>query len=216
MQEAEYGLTSGAFGNNGDEQLLVKFFLLPVQNTAKSEEAGRPIFEEKLHIEKRVPGNKDSVVCRKIREKDKQQFAKQWEMYSARTSQDEAIVGTLLEEWPGVTRSQVEELKFYNIRTVEQLASMSDSNAQNFRGAPVLKQKASAYLKSSMSNEQLSAQLKEANEKINKLIAAQEANEDAAAVLADVELGAAASEEAHDAIDEPKKRRGRKPKAVEE
>jgi len=54
--------------------------------------------------------------------------------------------GTPLTEWTGITRSQAEELKFWNIRTVEQLAACSDQNTQNFKGLATLKQSAQQYL----------------------------------------------------------------------
>ena len=172
--EATYGQTQQAYGANEDENLLVRFFKHPRENEEKSEEAGHPIFEELLYTEIMTPGDKDNIICRPMREHDKSRFPRHWEAYQKRVSGDEAIEGTLLEEWPQITRSAVEELKFYHIRTVEQLASMSDANAQNLRGAATLKQKAVKYLDSAMSNEELSRQLAEQKQQIADLIAAAE------------------------------------------
>lgn len=176
--EASYGQTEAAFGGgNPDDALLVRFTLMPVENKAKSEEENRPIFEETVFIEISLPGNKDEVRIRKMKEGDKARFPRQWAAYERRNSDGEVIEGTLLSEWPQVTRSQVEELRFFNIRTVEQLAQLTDTNAQNLRGAATLKAKAVEYLDKSMSNDELSKKLAEQEKQIAALIAAAEAGD---------------------------------------
>ena len=148
IQEADNSLTSMAMNTgryNGDDTLLVRFFTHPRQNTAKSEAEGRPIFEDTDYIEIMQPGNKDSIIKRPATAMDKQRFAEHFRKYEARQSEDH-IEGTLIEQAPWVTRAQVEELRFLNIRTVEQLAGLSDSNAQGIMGIQALKQKAKKYL----------------------------------------------------------------------
>jgi hypothetical protein len=76
---------------------------------------------------------------------DKARFSEHFRKFEARENQ-ETMEGTPLAEWPGVTRSQAEELKFYNVLTVEQLVGMSDTNAQNFRGMGELRKRAKAFL----------------------------------------------------------------------
>jgi hypothetical protein len=56
------------------------------------------------------------------------------------------VSGTPLEAWPLVNRGQVEELKFFGITTVEQLADLSDSHAGKWAGVVTLKQKAKSFL----------------------------------------------------------------------
>ena len=55
----------------------------------------------------------------------------------------------MLEEWPGITRGQIEELKYLNIRTLEQLINVTDSNAQGIMGINVLKRRAAAFMEAS-------------------------------------------------------------------
>ena len=151
LMEAEYGSTDLAMNNgryHGDENLLVRFYTHPRKNEGKSREAGRPIFEETTYIEIMQPGNKDSIIKRPATRIDKDRFAEHFRRFEAKI-QDEAIEGTLLEEWPGITRSQVMELAYLNIKTVEQLAAVSDSNAQNVMGISFLKEKAKKYLETS-------------------------------------------------------------------
>ena len=56
--------------------------------------------------------------------------------------------GTALSEWAGVNAAQVEEFKYFNITTVQELVSVNDTNAKNIRGFYALRKKAEAYLKS--------------------------------------------------------------------
>jgi hypothetical protein len=169
LQEAEYGITDlamqGVQGRYvGDENLLVKFFTKPRFIQSKSNDAGRPIFEDTHYVQIMQPGNKDSIIIRPATSMDKNRFAEHYKKFLAREDQ-EAIEGTLLSEWMGVTRSQVEELKFLNIVTVEQLAAVTDSNAQNVMGISMLKTKAQAYLEKSK-DEHTAQALGDANAKI--------------------------------------------------
>ena len=129
----------------GDDKLLVKFHIQPKQNQHKTEDAGRPIFEDKTYITIRVPGNKQSIIIRPLRETDKKRFPAHWKAYEE-GGVEEFVSGTPLEAWPALGRSQIEELKYFNIRTVEQLAGMNDSDAQGFMGMNTLKGKAAVYL----------------------------------------------------------------------
>jgi hypothetical protein len=83
------------------------------------------------------------------------------------------VEGTLLEEWPAISRGQVEELKFLNIRTVEQLVGLSDANAQNIMGINGLKEKAKKYLEAS-EKEATAEKFAELEAKYEALLAAQE------------------------------------------
>lgn len=180
--EADYSMTQHAFAisegklNAGDEQLLVRFFYQPTKDEQASLAAGRPIYVEKEWIEIGKPGDKLPLRVGPARARDLERFPEHYKRFKARET-SEQIQGTLLEHWPGVIRSQVEELRFFNIRTVEQLAAMSDSSTSNFRDAVMLKEKAKAYLEASKGNaaaEEL-AETRQANaaleEKVNALMA---------------------------------------------
>lgn len=146
--EADYGLTEFAIDESsrhkGDEHLYVKFFVHPQQDKEKSLEEGRPIFEDKEFITIMVPGDKDNIVTREIRPGDTERFPKQYAAFQ--NDNQELIEGTPLHKWPLVTSAQVEELKFFNIRTVEQLANIADSTAQKFMGVQLLKGRAKEYI----------------------------------------------------------------------
>jgi hypothetical protein len=131
----------------GDEVLAVLFYMGAVQNAVKTKAEGRPIFDDLEHISIRKPGSHDEIK-RVARLDDKTRFRLHYEAFKARVSQ-ESLSGTPLVEWTGVTRSQVEELKWLNMTSVEQLAGCSDQNCQSMRGLLTLKQKALAYLEAS-------------------------------------------------------------------
>jgi hypothetical protein len=184
LAEADYGMTELAMGGNqgrymGDERLLVRFFVHPRLDRQLSASMERPMFEDVDYIQIMQPGNKDSIVIRPAMEMDKTRFAEHYRKYRARQDQDH-IEGTLLEEWPQITRSQVEELKFFNIRTVEQLIGVSDSNAQSIMGFGALQASATAFLETLDGHKdkaELEAKLSERDDKIDALMARLEALE---------------------------------------
>jgi hypothetical protein len=154
LQQDSQGFTDIAMNRNsgaGDETLAVKFYLAPLQNQQKSKEEGRPIFEDKEFIKIMIPGSKSNVIDRVARQTDVARFPEHYKRFKLRTDQN-LIEGTRLEEWPGITRGQCEELKFFNVFTVEQLANLAASSAGNIMGIQALKTKAAVYLDSSKEN----------------------------------------------------------------
>ena len=127
-----------------DKLLLVKFELRPMKDKEASEREGRPIFKDVEFVDIRVPGKKNGSVCRPARTSDVERFPEHYRRFKERIAEPEE--GTPLTEWPPVGRSTVEQLKFLNIKTVEQLAEMSDSSATQIMGGNTLKQKAKDFL----------------------------------------------------------------------
>lgn len=146
--EADLGLTEQAMSDThrykGDEHLYVKFFNHPLQDKEKTLEEGRPIFVDREFIQIMVPGDKDNIVTREIRETDKQRFPKQWAAFQ--NDQEELVEGTPLSQWPIISAAQIEEMKYFGVKTVEQLANVSDSASQKFMGIQLLKRRAKEYI----------------------------------------------------------------------
>lgn len=103
---------------------IPRFFTEPMQDDAKSAEAGRPIFRDVEFIEIRVPGDKDNIPRRPVKDKDRQRFARQYEAW--KRNQANPTEGTPLSEWPPLSKSQVEELRHFGVLTLESLAGLSD------------------------------------------------------------------------------------------
>lgn len=144
LAEADFGLTDSALRESAafelDSKLLVHFDMRPHLDKQKSKDEGRPIFSPREYVTIHVPGDKNNVVCRPVSDLDRRRFARQYSAFKANESQTDT--GTPLETVPWITREQVEELKYFKIRTLEHLAGLTDTNAQKFQGIQKLKQKA--------------------------------------------------------------------------
>lgn len=128
--------------------IFPRFYNKAVQNKAESDKAGRPIFRDVEYVEIRIAGDKGSIVCRKVRDEDRQRWPEVYERF--KKQQETAIEGTPVEEWPVLTASQAAELKALNIFTVEALAELKDSGLANLgMGARDLQAKAKAYIAAS-------------------------------------------------------------------
>lgn len=176
LGEADQGLTQQALGANqpnpryqGDENLFVQFHFQPVKDKEKSLEEGRDIYVDKDYVTVMIPGDKDNVIIRPIQDSDKERFPRQWAAFKNR--EDQPVEGTPLSEWPGISRSHVEELKFFNVFTVEALAAMPDSAVGKFMGVGVLKEKAKAYVDASKGNAPMD-KLRAENEQLKDQMAA--------------------------------------------
>lgn len=138
-----------------DEQLLVKFEIRPRLDQDATKKEGRPIYRDVEYINIRAPGSPDNVV-RPATHRDRERFPRHYQAFKSRVDADELLEGTLLSEWPVINRSQVEELAFFGIKTVEQLATTSDANGQAFMGFNGLKRKANEWLEAASQGVQLS------------------------------------------------------------
>ena len=132
---------------NGDEQLFVQFYTGTVQNKHRSEQEGRPIFDECDMVRIQAPGDMLTVVDRECWDGDKRRFPRQWQAYEASKMGREMQVGTPIDQWPAMSRSQAEELKALKFMTVESIAHASDQQLQRIgMGGYGLRTKAQAYL----------------------------------------------------------------------
>lgn len=125
----------------------------------KVEGKGRPVYDEVEYIEIMVPGDRNNIVHRPVTNEDRRKFAQQYAQWKA--GSQETASGTPLKAWPGITRAQVEELAYFNVKTVEQLAAISDGNLQSIPFARGLQNRAKAYLEQAKGNAPLEAALAE-------------------------------------------------------
>lgn len=136
-----YDINEGTWTTGG---VSVRFHEKSVQDQPASEAAGRPVYKPVVYLRKEMPGDRLHVVDRPMRESDKQEFPEQWKRYEAGAS--EKMEGQPLSEWPQVSRSQVEELAYFRIRSVEQLARVPDSASGPMGPLFPLRDKARQYL----------------------------------------------------------------------
>jgi hypothetical protein len=126
--------------------VFAEFYTEAVEFKFESEQQGRPVFKELPFIRIQTPGDRNNVLEVKATEYYQKRFPREWSAYKS-NSTDAAVIGTVLSQWPQITKSQVKEAEFFGIKTVEQVASLSDSNLQRLgMGWMEIRRKAQAYL----------------------------------------------------------------------
>lgn len=148
----------------GDDSLFVVFYMGALQNDGKTIEQGRPIFDDVECVRIIIPGDTKSVVDRPATPQDKARFTKQYTLFRQGRNEDEQVSGTRLSEWPLLTRAQVAEFHFLNIKTVEQLADVRDDVCSKVPGLRDLKGHAKAWLGKTKSAAEAAQQAKAMND----------------------------------------------------
>jgi hypothetical protein len=155
-----------------DKRLYVQFYTRPMMQVGESRDANRPIYRDITHIRILVPGDKLNIIDRVASEDDISRFADHYAKFTA--GQGQEVVGTRLDVVPWMTRSKVEEYKYFNIYTVEQLAEASDSVGQKFQGFHSDRDRAKKFLEASSGT---NARITELERMIAELQMAKEAQE---------------------------------------
>lgn len=154
MEAANYEDFLPSAQRDQDRSLLVKFYIKPREDKEASDREGRPIFKDVEHIDIKIAGNKNAGAGRPATDADKRRFPEHYAAFKNRTS-TEVGMGTPLTEWPPCSRSRAEELAYFNVKTVEQLATMNDAQVSNFMGLFKLKEQAKVWLENAKSTKPL-------------------------------------------------------------
>lgn len=131
----------------------VNFFYKSKLDPQLSKEEGRPRYQKIPYVRITQPGDRDNIVMRQVwldeteqeEMADNVRFKDEW-LHFTKNGESLTQDGTPLEAFPPLTREQVEELKHFNIITVEQLADMPDGHAAKFMGIRALQRLAKDYL----------------------------------------------------------------------
>lgn len=137
-----------------DAGLFVEFYMKSRKLEFQSQKEGRYIGEDIPWMRLRFPGDRLRTYDKPAKLKyedgedqsmplDNERFPKQWNAFVAQKEQVQ--VGTPLEEWAILNKSEVLELKSLHIHTVEQLAGAPDT-ALTWLGARETRKKAIAFL----------------------------------------------------------------------
>lgn len=147
---------------------FAKFFARDVIDKAKTEALGRNAYRKIDMVRVVIPGDNGNVVERRVKPSDKIRWPRQWEAYQ---KMEEFVPdGTLLETWPLLTRGQIEDLKYQNIFTVEQLAEVSDEALSRLGlGARRMREHARAFIETSKTGK-VPAKIVEENERLKNQI----------------------------------------------
>lgn len=150
-----------------------RFYKEAIQNKAKSEQEGRPIFDEREMVEIKLPGDRLSSHVSYVMAEHRDRWP---EIYAAfQRGEERAASGTPLEHWtsPSMTRARVAELKAANILSVEELSGVPDNVLPRLgMGARELREQARAYLdsaKDGAGNAAMAAELARLREMVERL-----------------------------------------------
>lgn len=160
----------GRFAN--DKGVRAHFYTNPIVQEVESAEAGRRICKDVVFVEIMTAGNTNSSVVRKATDEDKGRFRRQYEAFLSGNS--EQAFGTPLSDITWLTKSQVEELAYMKIRSLEELANVSDTACAGMAGLYDLKRKAGAFLERADQSAPITALAKE-NEVLQGQVAALQA-----------------------------------------
>ncbi len=153
-----------------DSRLAVRFYKKAMKQDDATLTEGRPVFKEFDFVNIIVPGDALTEIDTYAREEHKSRFPRQWAHYQNQVGQEETMIGTPVEQWPLVTRSQAEELRGRKFKTVESIAHATDLQIQNIGMVAGMsphgfREKAKAFL--NLANE--SAEAAKKNEEIDAL-----------------------------------------------
>jgi hypothetical protein len=135
----------------GDDRLGVQFYMRTVEDKERTLSEGRKCFKDVEFVRIMIPGDRNPAADRRVQRTDNDvtddrlRFPKQYARF--KNQQEQPIHdGTPLNLWPGISGSLVEELKFINIHTVEQLADLADTYVGKMPNGQSLKAKAATFV----------------------------------------------------------------------
>lgn len=139
---------------DGDSKLYVTFKTEAVLNPAASTKAGRPVYDDIDMITIYSPGSKLTSIVDHAKRYTQGRPILAAKYRDWKSGQVASAGGTPLENFPFLFTkpSMIAELKYRNIFTVEQLATLPDSGKQTIMGGHELCQKAADWIASTAAN----------------------------------------------------------------
>lgn len=133
------------------DRTIPEFFLSPERNNFLSAEKGRDIFEDKEMVRVITPGNMKSIPVLPVTEEHKRRWSAQYAAF--KSGHEQPVTGTPLDQVAFLTPAAVKHLQAMNVKTVEDLAGVSDAVLQNLPlGGREYRTKAAAFLDSAKGN----------------------------------------------------------------
>jgi hypothetical protein len=126
-----------------DDKALVRFYMKPVKGPVDPT-TGLATWTEKEYYETVVPGSRDTI-NQPVTVITKQKYPMQYAKWKSNTS-SEGVTGTFISETTWISRSQAEELAYFGVKTLEQLAAAPDTLCQKQVGMYELRRKAQSFI----------------------------------------------------------------------
>jgi hypothetical protein len=148
MEELAENVNNPQFG---DDRLGVMFYERTVEDKDRTLAEGRKCFKDREFVRIMIPGDRNPAADRAVQvtgnrtTDDTMRFPRQYAQFKNK-QQQVAHEGTPLSLWPGIGGSLVEELKFINIFTIEQLADLADTYVGKIPNGNTLKRKAAEFV----------------------------------------------------------------------
>lgn len=125
--------------------LKIEFFIAYPPNQMETEKAGRLITCPMECVKIRQGGDDLTAAVHPVTDAIKMRFPmeyKEWEL----TKTNDFVIGTRLKDWPLMDAGTVQEMEFVGIRSVENLAAVSDANIARFTYGHSWRTKAQLWL----------------------------------------------------------------------
>lgn len=163
----------------GDAGVHARFYTVARHNEEKSAEAGRPIYDDVDWVEIIASGNANNIIRRKATTEDKDRFHRQFAIFGRdKAALGEQLIGTPLQEVPWLTKSQVAEMAYMHIHTLEQLAAVDDTTCSRYAGMYDMKRKAQAAMEAAAKSApmtEMALQVEQMKVQLQELLAQNEA-----------------------------------------
>jgi predicted flap endonuclease-1-like 5' DNA nuclease len=172
--------------NFGDDRLGVMFYTRTIEDKERTLAEGRKCFRDREYIKIMVPGDRLNIIDRPVQRTGMQatddtlRFAKQYARFK-NAQEQVAHDGMPLSLWPGIGNSLVEELKYMNIFTVEQLATLADTHVAKIPRGHEFKRKAAEFVEALKDQAQVNKLQAELSERDNRIEALEKSVADQAA-----------------------------------
>jgi hypothetical protein len=124
------------------------FFKESLPDQKATEAAGTLRMRDQINVRLHVAGDMNSAPVHPLTDELKERFRPQYDRWLATQSNDH-IDGTPLAAWPQASAGFVAELKALQIRSVEDLAAVSDTNIGKIMDGRLWREKAKAWLATS-------------------------------------------------------------------
>lgn len=125
---------SDAQGQQSEPGTFARFFVDAEPSAHASGIAGRPISRDVEKIAIRAVHDRNSEFVGLADENYKRRFPKEYAAFKA-TQQSGMVEGTSLSSWPPMTPSLIKNFSSYSIRSVEQLAALSEHDVTHMDGS---------------------------------------------------------------------------------
>lgn len=113
----------------GDKGMVAMFYNRPVHNPGKSQEAGRPFYEDKVYVRIHPPGERLNIIDRAANDTDRRRWPLQWHQFSQNKQQhpEGSPIDLLYPEYPSIASM----MRAASVFTIEQCAELSAPAIEN-------------------------------------------------------------------------------------